>query len=180
MKSGVPKRARSSPIVAESSCMPCGGSYSMMISSMHTLMGLLFAALMGLNDGFTLASSHTLLTTLKSMFCLSPICRFLIHSHLWFYDSCRILLATIQHQGLCPCPRCLVLKSNTDKVGLVADTKTCIEKAHKYLADAVNEARKAIYMLGLPIGGAAVERLLKPTSSVPMKVCSHLNHNYII
>jgi hypothetical protein len=73
-----------------------------------------------------------------------------------------------------------VLKSNTDKVGLVADTKTRIEKAHKYLADAVNEARKAIYTLGLPIGGSAVERLLKPTSSVPTKVSNHLNYNYII
>jgi hypothetical protein len=73
-----------------------------------------------------------------------------------------------------------VLKSNTDKVGLVADTKTRVEKARKYLADAVNEAYKAIYILGLPIGKAAVERLLKPTSSVPTKVSSHLNHNYII
>jgi len=138
-------------------------------------MGLLFAALMGLNDGFTLASSHTLLTILKSMSFLSPICRFLIHS-----NFCRTLLATIRDQGLCPCPRCLVLKSNTDRVGLVADTKTRIEKARKYLADAVNEARKAIYILGLPIGGAAVERLLKPTSSVPTKVSIHLNYSYII
>lgn len=73
-----------------------------------------------------------------------------------------------------------MLKSNTDKVGLVADTKTRVEKARKYLADTVNEARKAIYTLGLPIGGAAVERLLKPTSSVPTKVSSRLNHNYLI
>src|SRR5258707_4906760 len=168
MQSGVPKRARSSPIVAESSCTPCGGSYSTTISSMCTRMGLLFAALMGLNAGFTLASSHTLLTIPKSMSFLSLICCFLIHSHF-----CRTLLATIRDQGLCPCPCCLVLKSNTDKIGLVADTKTRIEKARKYLADTVNEARKAIYILGLPIGGAAVERLLKPTSSVPTKVSSH-------
>ena len=68
-------------------------------------------------------------------------------------------------------------KSKVDKVGLVADMKTRIEKARKYLADAVNEARKAIYTLGLPITGVAVERLLKPTSSVPTKVSSHLNRN---
>ena len=67
--------------------------------------------------------------------------------------------------------------SKTDKLGLVADMKTRIEKARKYLVDAVNEARKAIYTLGLPIGGAAVERLLKPTSSVPTKVSSYLNRN---
>lgn len=107
---------------------------------------------------------------------LVTTCCFLIHSHF-----CRTLLATIRDQGVCPCPCCLVLKSNTDKVGLVADTKTRVENARKYLADAVNEARsKAIYTLGLPISGAAVERLLKPTSSVPTKVSSHLNHNYII
>ena len=80
------------------------------------------------------------------------------------------MLATIRDQGLCPCPRCLVSKSKTDKVGLAADMKTRIEKARRYLGDAVNEARKSIYKLGLPIGGAAVERLLKPTSSVPTKV----------
>jgi hypothetical protein len=34
--------------------------------------------------------------------------------------------------------------------------KTCVEKACKYLADMVNEAWKAIYNLGLPIGGVAV------------------------
>ena len=65
--------------------------------------------------------------------------------------------------------------SQTDTVGLVADVKTRTEKARKYLADMVNEARRAIYTLGLPIGGAAVERLLKPTSSVPTKVSSYHN-----
>ncbi|KAI0247484.1 hypothetical protein BJV78DRAFT_1276905 [Lactifluus subvellereus] len=81
----------------------------------------------------------------------------------------KILLATIRDQGLCPCPRCLVSKSKTDKVGLVADMKTRVERARKYLTHAVNEAREAIYTLGIPIGGVTVERLLKPTSSVPTK-----------
>ena len=144
----------------------------MTISSMHTHMELLSAVPMGLNDGFTLGSSHTLLTIQKSTSFWSPVCRVLIHG--CFY---RVLLATIRDQGLCPCPRCLVSKSKTDRVGLVADMKTRIEKARKYPADAVNEARKAVYTLGLPIGGAAVERLLKPTSSVPTKVSSHLNRN---
>ena len=67
--------------------------------------------------------------------------------------------------------------SKTDKLGLVADMETCIEKARKYLVDTVNEAWKAIYTLGLPITGAAVERLLKPMSSVPTKVSSLLNQN---
>ena len=144
----------------------------MMISSMHTHTELLSVVPMGLNNGFTLGSSHTLPTILKSMSFWSSIRRVLIHG--CFY---RILLATIREQGLCPCPRCLVSMSKTDKLGLVADMKTRIEKARKYLVDVVNEARKAIYTLGLPIGGAAVERLLKPTSSIPMKVSSYLNQN---
>jgi len=53
-----------------------------------------------------------------------------------------------------------VLKSNTDKVGLVADTKTRIKKAHKYLADTVNEAH-TITPLDYPLA----ELLLRDYSS---------------
>jgi hypothetical protein len=144
----------------------------MTISSMHTHMELLSAVLMGLNGGFTLGSSHTLLTILKSMSFWSPVCCVLIHG-----CFCRILLATIQDQGLCPCLHCLVSKSKTDKLDLVEDMKTCVEKACKYLADMVNEAQKAIYNLRLPIGGVATERLLKPTSSVPTKVSHQLDRH---
>jgi hypothetical protein len=84
------------------------------------------------NDAFTLGSSHTLLTILKSMSFWSPVQCVLTHG--CFY---RILLATIRDQGLCPCPRCLVSMSQTDKVGLVADVKTRTEKVRKYLVDAV-------------------------------------------
>ena len=44
------------------------------------------------------------------------------------------------------------------------------DKARKYRGDLVNKARKAIFEQGRPIGGVAVERLLKDTSSVPTAV----------
>ena len=44
------------------------------------------------------------------------------------------------------------------------------DKACKYCVDLVNKARKAIFEQGMPIGGVAVERLLKDTSSVPTAV----------
>ena len=82
----------------------------------------------------------------------------------------RVLLATIRDQGLCPCPRCLVPKSKLDQLGRVADTKFRVDKVRKSCADIVNDARKAIFEEGMPIGGVVVERLLKETSTVPTAV----------
>jgi len=92
----------------------------------------------------------------------------------------RVLLATIQEQGLCPCPRCLVLKSKLDQLGHVIDKKNRIDNARKYNADLVNEARKAIFEQGMPIGGVVVERLLKDTSSVPTAVRPQSTNAYIL
>lgn len=45
-----------------------------------------------------------------------------------------------------------------------------ISKFRNYMADRVEIARKAIYDLGKPISGAAVEALLKEFSGVPTEV----------
>ncbi|KAI0263704.1 hypothetical protein BGY98DRAFT_928452 [Russula aff. rugulosa BPL654] len=79
----------------------------------------------------------------------------------------KVLIATIRDQGLCPCPRCLVPKTKLDQMGSNIDMKNRTEKARKYLPDNVRNARRAIYKLGMPIGGVAVARSLKETSSVP-------------
>jgi hypothetical protein len=79
----------------------------------------------------------------------------------------RVLLATIQDQGLCPCPRCLVPKSKLDQVGRITDTKNRINKVRVYPVDAVNKARQIIYDQGIPITGAAVQWLLKDTFNSP-------------
>ncbi|KAG2022247.1 hypothetical protein CC2G_000019 [Coprinopsis cinerea AmutBmut pab1-1] len=79
----------------------------------------------------------------------------------------KVLLATIRDKGSCPCPRCLVPKSDLDSMGLFQDMKRRITKARKYLAGKVELARKWIYDEGYGIKSKAVERLLSETSSVP-------------
>jgi len=88
----------------------------------------------------------------------------------------RVLLATIRDKALCPCPCCLVPKMKMDRVGHIADANIRNDRAHKYLdiKESVKKAREAIYEQGVPIGGAYVQRLLKPTSTVPTLVSSDL------
>ena len=81
-----------------------------------------------------------------------------------------MLLATIRDKGKCPCPRCLVEKSFLDRMGLSQDFKTRLTKSRVFLMDTVRRAQKLIYKLGLPINGAAVDDLLKDTSSIPTVV----------
>ena len=84
--------------------------------------------------------------------------------------SCRVLLATIRDKGLFPCPRCLIPKVKFDLMGQVRDLAQQISNPHNILYDVVQTARCFIYQLGIPINGSAVDRLLKPTSSVPTVV----------
>jgi len=54
--------------------------------------------------------------------------------------------------------------------------KTRINKYRIYPTDSVNKARNAIYNLGVPVNGTAVQRLLKATSTVPTSVSPQLFH----
>ncbi|KAF8427567.1 hypothetical protein L210DRAFT_3652625 [Boletus edulis BED1] len=60
----------------------------------------------------------------------------------------KVLLATIRDKGICPCPRCLIPKSN-------------------FYRQKVFHARWAIYKLGKPLKSVVVERILKAFSLVP-------------
>jgi hypothetical protein len=80
------------------------------------------------------------------------------------------LLATIRNKGLHPCPRCLIPKSKLDATGMKHDSAFRLKNVRTYLFDYVRVARNAIYKLGAAIAGEAVNRLLKPTSSVPTMV----------
>ncbi|KAF9543337.1 hypothetical protein CPC08DRAFT_755956 [Agrocybe pediades] len=81
----------------------------------------------------------------------------------------KVLLATMREGGLCPCPRCLMPKTKLDKMGSFLDTKfrRHASNIRKFLIDKVTEARRKIYNLAVGINGAAVQNLLKPSSSVP-------------
>ena len=85
-----------------------------------------------------------------------------------------MLLATIRDKGLCPCPRCLVSKSNLDRLGLRRDVTVRIKQLRTYVAGKVSHTRRAIYKLAKPLSGSAVENLLKAFSGVPTEVSGSL------
>ena len=95
---------------------------------------------------------------------------FLSFMDCWANPFDRALLATIRDKGLCPCPRCLVPKSKLDQTGTKRDSKFRLQNDRTYLFDRVLIARNAIYNSAAAIAGAAVNRLLKATSSVPTLV----------
>ncbi|KAG6905433.1 hypothetical protein DXG01_002775 [Tephrocybe rancida] len=68
----------------------------------------------------------------------------------------------------CKCEKVIAaLMFCVDCMGLVYDIQRHITQARKYVAIWVAVAHDSIYKQGLRIGSAAVEHLLKPTSSVP-------------
>ncbi|KAG1883849.1 hypothetical protein F4604DRAFT_1981657 [Suillus subluteus] len=79
----------------------------------------------------------------------------------------KVLIAAIRDKGVCPCPRCLLPKSYFGRIGLHSDMSGRVARVYKSIKDTVIAARNAIYKLGAPIKGAAVERLLKEFSLVP-------------
>lgn len=93
------------------------------------------------------------------------------NSHLLNSTDFRVLLATIRDQGICPCPRCLMPKARFDRMGLTPDTTFRLNHCRKVLSDLVHCARQSIYKYARAIGGSTINRILKPTSSVPTEVC---------
>ena len=87
----------------------------------------------------------------------------------------RVLLGTIRDKGICPCPRCLTPKSKMDQTGAKRDSQFREKNVRKYLLNYVCVARDAIYKNAFAIGGAIIDRLLKPTSSVPTLVSLFLS-----
>ncbi|KAH7902872.1 hypothetical protein BJ138DRAFT_1200325, partial [Hygrophoropsis aurantiaca] len=80
----------------------------------------------------------------------------------------RVLIATIRgSKGNCPCPRCFTPRTLFGRLGTTLDLSTRWKRVRQYFAHKVAVARRAIYTLGVPIKGAAVERLLKEFSMVP-------------
>ena len=83
-------------------------------------------------------------------------------------------MATIQNQGLCACPRCLVPLAEFDKLGSVKDSQKRLETERSAPTSIVANARNQIYNKGCNVDSAGIERMLKPQSLVPTIVCTHL------
>jgi len=57
-----------------------------------------------------------------------------------------------------------------DQTGAKRDSQFCKKNVRRYLLDYVRTAWDAIYKRAFAIGGVVIDRLLKPTSSVPTLV----------
>lgn len=82
-------------------------------------------------------------------------------------------MACLRYLALCPCPRCLLLKSRIPMIGTKTDTKQRINLARIDTEDRrmkIEIARKLMFERGLNITSSKVENLLRPTSLVPTRV----------
>lgn len=90
------------------------------------------------------------------------------------YSAClRILLACVKFLGKCPCPRCLVTKTDIPGMGSPADMDTRLNNiriSDRKLRDKVATARKSIFNHGARISGTNVKKVLDDESLVPTQV----------
>ena len=95
----------------------------------------------------------------------------------------RILMAGIRNMGLCPCPRCLIKKTELSALGTQRDSgrRAKIRVNSHHFRTKVSLAREIIYEHGLRVNADAVNDLLKGQSLVPTTVClqSHLSILYL-
>jgi hypothetical protein len=74
---------------------------------------------------------------------------------------------------VCPCPRCLLLKSQIPTIGTKTDTKLRIKLARVDSEDRrekIEIARKLMFEGGFNITSSKIEDILQPTSLVPTRV----------
>ena len=86
----------------------------------------------------------------------------------------RVLIATIRNLGTCPCPRCLIPKTQTHLLATESDLRQRILLSRSDTAqhrEKVMSARKLIYERHYAVDATHVEELLKDQSLVPTMVC---------
>jgi len=99
-------------------------------------------------------------------------------SFFWYissYNDYRILMTCLKYLAQCPCPRCLILKSNIPRLGMEVDKNArqkLVRADSKAIQDTVNRARQMIFEDGINITSVYIDRLLKPQSLVPTRVSS--------
>jgi hypothetical protein len=89
----------------------------------------------------------------------------------------RVLLASIRFLARCPCPRCLIEKSQIHELGTTRDQqrrkRTRIDSHLRQ--QKVEMARGWIFEKGYGVRNAAVERVLAPESLVPTRVMNSIS-----
>jgi hypothetical protein len=89
-------------------------------------------------------------------------------------------MTCLKYFAQCPCPRCLILKSNIPRLGMEVDKNACqklIRADSKAIQNTVNRARQMMFEDGINITSVYIDRLLKPQSLVPTSVSSFMSLN---
>jgi len=84
-------------------------------------------------------------------------------------------MTCLKYLAQCPCPRCLILKSNIPRLGMEVDKNArqkLVRADSKAIQNTVNRARQMIFEDGINITSVYIDRLLKPQSLVPTRVRS--------
>ena len=83
-------------------------------------------------------------------------------------------MACLKYLALCPCPRCLLLKSRIPMIGTKTDAKQRINLARVDSQDRRNKielVRRMMFEGGVNITSERIETFLRPTLLVPTRVC---------
>jgi len=83
-------------------------------------------------------------------------------------------MACLRYLALCPCPRCLILKSRIPMIGTKTDAKQRINLARVDSQDRrkkIELVRRMMFEGGVNITSERIETILRPTSLVPTRVC---------
>lgn len=87
-------------------------------------------------------------------------------------------MTCLKYLAQCPCPRCLILKSNIPRLGMEVDKKARQRLARvdsKEIQSTVNHARRLMFEDGINVSSVFIDRLLKPRSLVPTRVSSFIS-----
>jgi hypothetical protein len=120
-----------------------------------------------------------------SFYVFSPILMIILKSeHSWcqpfafILNNHRILMTCLKYLAQCPCPRCLILKSNIPRLGMEVDKKARQKLTRvdsKEIQNKVNHARRLMFEDGINISSVFIDRLLRPHSLVPTRVSSFMS-----
>jgi len=95
-----------------------------------------------------------------------------------------MLMACLRYLSLCPYPRCLILKSKIPLIGSKTDVKqrlNLIRVDSEEQQHDIEDACRLIFEKGVNITSERVEKILRPESLVPTRVCylfyDHCRHD---
>ena len=93
------------------------------------------------------------------------------------YNCYRILVASIQNFGCCPCPRCLIPLVRVANMGMRRDMAQCMSLTwvdNLERRRCIKAAREIIYLKNYRTNSKAVEDLLQQDSLVPTAASVYL------